>query len=414
MTRWIRAVTIRVATITLSSAATVLSGISCSGDDLAAPTDPRTPAESRPAFTAGAASELFFGQVAAGYYHTCSVTLAGRAYCWGWNAHGQVGDGTTTTRLPRPTAVRTELHFLEVSAGFHHTCGLSTDKRIYCWGNNDDGELGDGTTRPRLRPVPVASGLSFRQVRAGFHHTCGLTTDKRAYCWGRNTSGELGTGRGRALRPTAVAGGLRFFQITAGLSFSCGKTTDHRGFCWGSNDDGQLGDGTTTSRPTPRAVTGGLQFYQVSAGTRHTCGLTPGNKVYCWGTNDGGALGAGTNYNKSLVPVRVAGGGFFRQVVAGGSHGCDLTRDSRAYCWGWNANGQLGDGTDTQIRWTPVPVAGGLRFNAATGVTAGGYHNCGLSTDHRIYCWGWNGNGQLGDGTFSQKLMPVPVARALK
>jgi alpha-tubulin suppressor-like RCC1 family protein len=414
MTRWIGVAAIRGVTITLSVAGTVLGGISCSGDDLTAPTDPPVPAESGPAFTVGAASELLFGQVAAGYYHSCGLTIDGRAYCWGWNALGQLGDGTTTSPHERPTAVSTGLHFREVSAGFHHTCGLTTDDRIYCWGNNDDGELGDGTTTQRLKPVPVADGRHFRQVRAGFHHTCGLTLDKRAYCWGRNTSGELGTGRGSALRPAAVAGGLRFFQLTAGNSFSCGKTTDYRGFCWGSNDNGQLGDGTTTSRPTPRAVTGGLQFYQVSAGGSHTCGLTPANTVYCWGSNAGGALGDGINYFRRLTPVKVVGGLYFRQVVAGQIYSCGLTRDSRAYCWGYNGSGQGGDGTTITERWTPVAVAGGLRFNAAIGVTAGGHHTCGLSTDQRVYCWGSNNNGDLGDGTTRQRLMPVPVAAAVQ
>jgi alpha-tubulin suppressor-like RCC1 family protein len=410
MTRWTGAAAIRGVPITLSFAGAVLSGISCNGDDLTAPTDPRATAEGNPAFTTGAASGLFFRQVAAGYYHTCGVTMDGRAYCWGWNALGQVGDGTTTTPRSRPTVVTTGLHFLELSAGLGHTCGLGTDHRIYCWGRNDDGQLGDGTTLQRLRPVLVSGGLSFRQVRAGFHHTCGLTIDKRAYCWGLNTDGELGTGRGSTLRPAAVAGGLRFFQLSAGNAFSCGKTTDYRAFCWGRNEEGQLGDGSTTNRRTPRAVAGGLQFYQVSAGDRQTCGLTPGNTVYCWGRNAETQLGDGTT-TQHLTPVRVAGAGSFRQVVTGGGfHGCELTRASRAYCWGLNFSGQLGDGTTTHSP-TPVAVAGGLHFNAAIGVAVGYFHTCGLSTDQRIYCWGSNGNGQLGDGTTTERLTPVPVAR---
>lgn len=403
MTRWI-----------LSLPAIMLSGISCSSDNLAAPTEPRTSGEGRPAFNAGAGSELFFSQVASGYHHTCGVTIEGRAYCWGWNPFGQLGDGTTTSPHLAPATVSTSLHFREVSAGVHHTCGVTMDNRVYCWGSNVEGQLGDGTTSARLKPVPVASGLFFRQVRAGYHHTCALTTDKRAYCWGRNTSGELGTGRGgNALRPTAVAGGLRFFQITAGNAHSCGKTTDYRGFCWGANDFGKLGDGTTTNRPTPRAVTGGLKFYQLSAGDAHTCGLTPDNTVYCWGWNAGGAIGDGINYFQRLTPTRVAGGLYFRQVVTGSIYSCGLTRASRAYCWGYNGSGQLGDGTTTQ-RWEPVAVSGGLRFDAAIGLTAGAGHMCGLSTDKKVYCWGFNGNGNLGDGTTTKRLMPVPVTAAIE
>ena len=387
--------------LTLSLAGTALTGISCRSDDLQAPTGPASAADG------AIAGQLLFRQVAAGLLHTCGVAINGRAYCWGWNAYGQVGDGTNNRR-PSPTPVAGRLQFIEVSSGVRHSCGLTLDHRIYCWGDNEVGQLGDGTRTPHVMPVRVAGGLLFRQVRAGFFHTCALGNDKRAYCWGRNTSGELGTGGGRALKPAAVAGGHRFFQITAGATHSCGKTTDYRGFCWGSNAFGKLGDGTTTDRRTPRAVAGGHQFYQLSAGSDHTCGLTPFNTVYCWGWNGGGAIGDGINFFQRLRPTKVIGGLFYRQVVTGTMFSCGLTRSSRAHCWGYNGSGQLGDGTIIS-RFSPVAVADGIQFDAAIGVTAGGNHACGLGADQKVYCWGFNANGELGDGTLIDRHTPVPV-----
>ena len=401
MTHQNSAVAIR-SSIALLFGGTVLGGISCRSDDIQAPTEPATTAE------AAVTGELLFRQVAAGLSHTCAVAIDNRAYCWGWNVYGQLGDGTTTVSRPTPKPMIGGVSFIEVSAGVRHSCGLSLDHRIYCWGDNNEGQLGDGTRTPRLMPVRVATGLLFRQVRAGSFHTCALTNDKRAYCWGRNSSGELGTGGSSALKPAAVAGGLHFFQISAGNTHSCGKTTDFRGFCWGANDFGKLGDGTTTDRRTPRAVVGGHQFYGLSAGNDHTCGLTSINTVYCWGWNGGGAIGDGINFFQRLTPTKVIGGQFYRQAVAGTMTSCGLTRSSRAYCWGLNGTGQVGDGTTTN-RFSPVAVTGGIQFNAAVGVTAGARHVCGLGADQRVYCWGFNGNGELGDGTFTDRYTPVLV-----
>jgi alpha-tubulin suppressor-like RCC1 family protein len=197
-----------------------------------------------------------------------------------------------------------------------------------------------------------------------------------------------------------------------GLSHTCGVTTGSRAFCWGSNDYGQLGNGTTTQRLTPVAVAGGLTFRHVSVGTGHypfTCGVTTTNRAYCWGRNNYGQLGDSTTAARRVRPSPVVGGREFRQVDAGYFHACGETTDNRAFCWGNNVYGQLGDGTTTQ-RLVPVAVAGGHSFNQ---VSAGGYHTCGKNSVGVAYCWGYGFFAQLGNGTTSTRPSPTPVAGAM-
>src|SRR2546422_957992 len=247
---------------------------------------------------------LTFAAVSAGDYHTCGVTTAGTAYCWGDNTHGELGDGTGTDRTS-PVAVEGGLTFASVSAGLAHTCGVTTGGAAYCWGYNADGQLGEGTGTDRTSPVAVLGGVTFAAVSAGGYHTCGVTTAGTAYCWGR---GLLGDGTLRITNgptsPVAVRGGLTFAVVIAGRYHTCGVTTAGLACCWGENLDGELGYGTTTSRTSPVAVLGGLSFARVSAGVAHTCGVTTGGAAYCWGYNAAGELGDGTTTDR-LSPVRV-------------------------------------------------------------------------------------------------------------
>jgi alpha-tubulin suppressor-like RCC1 family protein len=304
------------------------------------------------------AGTLRFHQVSVGLYHTCAVTPAYRAYCWGYNADGALGDGTTTNRLA-PVPVAGGRLFRRVDAGNSVTCGVSyPDNRGYCWGYNRDGELGDGTYTGRLMPVAVAGGRQFREVAAGAGHTCGVTTSDEAFCWGSNRYGQLGDSSTASLRntPSRVAGARRFRQLDAGFNFTCAVTTTDRAFCWGHGLYGQLGSGKTYLRRWPGAVVGGLSFSRVTTGSYHACGETTLNRAYCWGGNYAGELGDGTSTQR-LAPVAVAGGLYFSQLSAGYSHTCGKTAAGVAYCWGGNYNGQLGDGTTTD-RNRPTPVVG--------------------------------------------------------
>ncbi len=312
------------------------------------------------------------------------------------------------------------LSFRQISAGGRHSCGVTTDDRAYCWGDGG-GVLGDGTINSRPSPVAVSGGLRFIQVSVASSHTCGLTGDNRAYCWGNNSYGQIGDGTnqgdpepifGRSrLTPVAVVGGLRFRQLRAGGFHTCGVTTTNVAYCWGLNSSGQLGDGTMTQRLAPSRVGGGLSFRQVVPGVFHTCGTTTGNRAYCWGQNTEAQLGIGIFGRRQyrLTPVPVSGSISFQQVLGGGSHSCGVTTDSRVYCWGNNFFGQLGDGT-TSRRSTPVAVVGGRLFRW---VSPGGDHTCGTTLDNRPFCWGRNDLGNLGDGTTTTRIRPTRVVGGL-
>ena len=318
-----------------------------------------------------------------------------------------------------------------VSAGGFHTCMLTSEGDAYCWGSNSSGQLGTATTQNCRNefttgscsptPLPVSGGLSFASLSAAGAHTCGLTPEGDAYCWGSNVSGQLGTTTSDlcgfsslacSQPPLIVSGGLTF----ASLSGTCGLTIGGDAYCWGGNVHGKLGDGTTTDRLSPVLVSGGLSFGSLDAGSGHTCGVTTGGDAYCWGRNNNGQLGTTTSdfcgetpVDCSRIPVLVSRPLSFASVSAGGSHTCAITPIGDAYCWGSNGNGQLGSGT-TGDRLDPVLVFGGLSF---TSLSAGLRHTCGVTSGGDAHCWGGNHNGQVGDGTRTDRLSPVPVSGGL-
>jgi alpha-tubulin suppressor-like RCC1 family protein len=249
--------------------------------------------------------------------------------------------------------------------------------------------------------------LALSAVSSGLLHNCGRTSDGVAFCWGYNSNGELGNGStANRSTPVPVSGGLSLASIRAGGNHSCGVTTGGAAYCWGDNLVGELGNGSTTSSSTPVAVAGGLMFAAVSPGLQsHTCGLTIGGAAYCWGFGAQGQLGNDSTSNES-TPVAVSGGLNFASVTAGAFHSCGVTTGGAAYCWGSNDSGQLGNGLTTSSS-TPVPVSGGLTFAA---VSAGSLHTCGVTTGGAVYCWGFNGYGQLGNGTTLRSSSPVPVS----
>ncbi len=402
---------------TMVLSTTVLTILSTSGcrEDLTGPTVP----ESELALATTAVTALAFYQVSAGSTHSCGVTQENRLYCWGSNYAGQLGDGTTTIRQ-RPVAVMGGLSFRQVSAGSGYTCGVTTTYRAYCWGLNEgSGTLGDGTETNRTTPVPVAGGRLFRLIDAGAYHTCGVSyPDNKAYCWGYAAEGALGEGDlgdGSPLlrlTPTAVAGGRQFRQVAAGTGLSphtCGVTTSNQAFCWGNNNWGKLGD--STGRPaatrTPLEVDGGRSFRHVDAGEEFTCGVTTGNKIFCWGNGRNGQLGEGNRYLRYWPKIPVSGGLSFERVTSGGMHACGETTNNRVYCWGSNSQGQLGDGTTTE-RLVPVAVAGGRFFDQASAGSSA--HTCAKTSTGAAFCWGQNTHGQLGDGTTTSRPTPVPVS----
>lgn len=268
---------------------------------------------------------LTFTSLEAGWHHACAVTTGGAAYCWGFNRAGGVGDTSgaelcvdesfTTNPSPcntTPKLVTGGLVFASVSPGWLHTCGVTTAGQAYCWGYNGRGQLGNGDTTDAYGPVSVAGGLTFASVDGGDTHTCGVAAGGAAYCWGSNLAGELGTqGTGSVdeRRPGLVYGGLSFTSVTAGFVYTCAVARSAVAYCWGNGATGALGNGSLDDRSIPVSVSDVSLFATVNASKNanyplHTCGLTGRGEVYCWGQNYSGQLGDGT-YTHSAVPVRV-------------------------------------------------------------------------------------------------------------
>jgi alpha-tubulin suppressor-like RCC1 family protein len=373
---------------------------------------PTSPAEPESDLAVAAATQaVSFRQVSAGLEHTCGVTTTNQAYCWGKNYSGELGNGSSGWGVTetRPVPVSGGHQFRHVSVGYDHSCGITTEFRAYCWGGNYSAQLGDGTTTDRSTPVAVAGGFQFSQIDAGhFAHTCAVNQlTKRVYCWGNNLKGQLGDGTTDWHKtPTPIASGRQFRQVSAGADHTCGVTTANQAYCWGDNDLGQVGDNTDARRRArPTLVAGGRSYRQLDAGNYHNCAVTSGNKAFCWGSGSQGQIGDGRTIQR-FSPRAVAGGLLFERVSAGGWHSCAETPENRVYCWGRNAEGQLGDGTTSQ-RLTPVRVAGSRSFAQVSG---GNAHTCGVTPSNAAYCWGANGHGELGDGTKTNRSRPTAVA----
>ncbi len=295
------------------------------------------------------------------------------------------------------------LTFAALAAGVSHACGLTRGGQASCWGANGSGQLGDGSRLDRSVPVSVAGDARFTTLAAGVSHTCGLAGDGQPLCWGSNLDGQLGDGsRDDRTTPGPVTGGRRFVQLVAGWRHTCGLSATGEASCWGLNDHGQLGDGTFVDRPLPTGVRG--RFQSLVAGNAHTCGIMSG-EVLCWGDNTFGQLGDSSTESRPN-PTRVRGlPGSAVRLSAGAVSTCAILVDGRAYCWGQNVHGELGDGT-RENRTSPSPVAGGLRFRS---IYAGGALTCGFTTDGAQYCWGLNQSGELGDGTRESRSVPTRV-----
>lgn len=348
---------------------------------------------------------LDFAEISAGNVRTCGITSFGAGFCWGLNNAGQLGDGTAATSTA-PEAVLGGLTFQTVVAGGEgtHTCGITKGGPAYCWGNNNVGQLGDGTTTSKSVPATVAGGLTFVSLAVHATHTCGITDGGLAYCWGFNDDGELGTGNTSSSNvPVAVASEETFTAIAVGYHHTCALAVGGAAYCWGANFNGLLGDGTSNPSTTPVAVAGEHSFTRLTTGSFHTCALTLEGAAYCWGFN---ALGDGTE-NPSSIPVAVAGGHVFATLSAGFANTCGVTVAGEGYCWGDNGSGQVGTGVSGNAVLVPAAVVGGLQF---TQIIAGALHTCGVTTDREAHCWGINGQGQLGDGSTAPSTVPIKVA----
>jgi alpha-tubulin suppressor-like RCC1 family protein len=313
--------------------------------------------------------------------HMCGIAPSRQGLCWGRGQFGQLGGGALG-KLGNPVTAVESGTWAQISVSRLATCAVSLNDAGYCWGSNQRGGLGNAsisTGSSIAIPAPIDNADSYRAVVPGWLHTCAIATNGLLYCWGDNTNGQLGIGttdNQAHLEPMIVSFTERFESVALGSRSTCGITVDHRALCWGQNATGQLGDGTITSRALPTLVAGGLKFVAITLGS---------------------GFGGGT----SVAPP--VGG------QANAAHTCAITESGAPYCWGWNGDGQLGDGTRTDRR-VPVTVQGNL---VLTSIGAGGTSTCGMN-GNAIWCWGSNGFGQLGNGTAIGSSVPVSAGGPFK
>jgi alpha-tubulin suppressor-like RCC1 family protein len=359
-----------------------------------------------------------YSSVTTGNEHTCGLSPDGGVFCWGAGTRGELGDSLARGST-KPVRVRIDRTVLQVSSGGSHSCLVSRALEVFCWGWNVFGQLGLGSSSNQGVPVRVSPDRPYRSVSAGWYHSCALSDAGAAYCWGRNDQGQLGNGQtADSTVPVAVAGGLRFASISAGGFHTCGITvTDATAYCWGLNHLGQLGAGDAVSSREPRRVAGNMRFHQVSAGLSHSCGVAQ-QAAYCWGSSVYGELGTGALTGPllpgSTVPELVEGIRSVRDISAGVNVSC-AAADDFAFCWGRGQFGQLGIGSHWDYSRPQRVLEPGPAYAQEIGtigfetISARGLrHACGIGNLGDVYCWGEGGSGQLGSG-HGVSLVPLRV-----
>lgn len=320
-------------------------------------------------------------------------------------ADATTADADTTDAAPACADVAADV----IVAGWNHSLAIDGTGAMWTWGVNGSGQLGHGDMQDRSIAERLDdSGAAWVSFAAGSRHTCGVRADNTLWCWGVNVHGQLGLGdTDTRLVPTQVGTDTDWVEVVCGGLHSCARRSDDSAWCFGANPVGQLGGGDTIvgmDQWSPIEVTGPRTWTQLAAKARHTCGLR-GGELWCWGDNSDGQLGLGDSGNFRSEPEQVGMATNWERLGAGTLHTCAMDDNDDLYCFGANGDGQLGLGhTDT-----PQPDPAGVGADSGWTYAAGGFaHTCGMRGDS-IYCWGAGARGELGLGDTDPRLVPTEV-----
>lgn len=361
-------------------------------------------------------------RLAAGNAHACALLSTGELYCWGSNGHGQLGIGAASTNEPpKPSAVGFTV--ISVVAGgppndktTAHTCIIRSDKRLYCWGENLNGQLGTGDTIERASPpqIPVLSGA--KGVTAGGAFTCAIQIDDSVSCWGTAQNGELGGGSGNDSPMPKATGLMAVAGVSAGARHGCAMFMDGGVSCWGDNNRGQIGS-MLAGNALPITAVDVLNVKALQSAAETNCVLS-GSDLLCWGDNTDFELTDAVMASFTAIPSQLVLNGVQSVSLGGdgdtaggndptGGHGCAVLGSGKVECWGNNRHGQLGRGTTSEMEAEPAEVSG---LSGVLEVVSGAEFSCARLDTGAVRCWGRNDFGQLGTSmpTGTQSL-PVPV-----
>ncbi len=386
-------------------------------------------------------------QISEGSYHTCGIYYNGEAYCWGSGSSGQLGnDGSSN--VEKPSAVRSDStsdylykkRLKTISSGVSSTCAIAYNNKIYCWGGNDYGQLGDGTKTSSFIPKLIDEDKDYKSISVGFYHTCAIDLDSKVYCWGGNDYGQLGDNSNTdRFVPVAVKSDLntdalyskKIKSISTGQRNTCAIDSDGKAYCWGDNEQGQLGNGSSMyNSSVPVAVKSdsdvdnlyNKKVISISSDIysgRYNCAVASDKRIYCWGYSaffadsaispylERKPVSIATNIKKPLTNKDM-------NQVSGASSFCAITSQNIVYCWGSNTSGQLGNNNETSSTNTPSLVkadgSSDVLYNKKIEKIYSGLDNhCAIDIDGQVYCWGEGSSGQLGNGSESDSSVPVKV-----
>ena len=335
----------------------------------------------------------------------------GTLWTWGYNAQKQLGDGTSTNRSSPGTTVGGGTNWKQVAGGDMHTAAIKTDGTLWTCGYNGTGQLGTGDTTSRSSFVTTAGGgTNWKQV-AAYNITAAIKTDGTLWTWGPNDSSKLGDGTAtsRSSPGTTAGGGTNWKQVACGNNHAAAVKTDGTLWSWGANNYGEVGDGTGVGKSSPVTTAGGgTDWKQVACGRFHTAAVKTDGTLWTWGRNLYGALGTGTTTNRSSPATTAGGGTNWKQVAGGNEYTAAIKTDGTLWTCGYNAQGQLGDGTTTNRSSPGTTAGGGTNWKQVVG--SGYNHTAAIKTDGTLWTWGRDSYGRLGDGTTTDRSSPGTTA----
>ena len=348
--------------------------------------------------------------VAIGWDFGCAIKIDRKLWCWGDNHAGQLGDGTSTEGRPRPHQIGTASNWIELDAKDSHSCGIRSNRTLWCWGLNEDGQLGDGTNASRFVPTQIGAASDWSTVGVGGDHTCATKADNTLWCWGWNKYGQVGDGTTRdGNTPRQIGTAATWAKVEAGTLHTCATKSDDTLWCWGRNREAQLGDGTLTNRTAPQQIGSATTWATLSVDD-HTCATRTDHSLWCWGSDVDGQLGDGDEVANVRTPYRVGTDADWATAGVGGYRTCAIKTDRTLWCWGSDYDhAGTGEGHTSNERPSPLQVGTARTWTA---VSMHLYHTCATRTDNTLRCWGANETYEIGDGTTTPRPSPLKIGGA--